>query len=396
MNQTATSPQAESAETSDAGHHVLVVGGGVAAIEATLALRDLAGDRATIELLSREREFTYRPFAVGEPFGVARAVDFDLAAVADGAGAALRLDTFVDVESERRVVRTRSEEEVPYDSLIVACGALAREGLPGAIHFAGPESVAELRDLLNEIETGRVRRLLFAFPHGPSWALPLYELALLTEAWLEAEGIRRTVELAVATSEDSPLAAFGPAASATVEGILRDRGIEVRSGATVSRVVPGRVELVPGGEIEADRVVTLPHAVGPAIAGLPSDAEGFLPIDEHCGVEGAEGVYAAGDATNFPIKQGGLATEQADAAAEAIAARAGAAVEPKRFDPVLRGVLLTGERPEFLRAALRGGHGETSDASEGSLWWPPAKIAGKYLGPYLASIAEDEMRPPGT
>jgi sulfide:quinone oxidoreductase len=393
MTEAATA--AHTAEAGAGAHRALVVGGGVAAIEATLALRDLAGDRVAIELLSREREFTYRPYAVGEPFGVARPLDFDLSALADGAGARLRLDTFVDVDPARRVVRTRGGTEVAYDSLVVCCGALVREGLPGALHFAGPDSVGEYLDLLNEIEAGRVRRLLFVLPHGPSWALPLYELALLTEAWLEAEGIRRTVELAIATSEDSPLAAFGPAASDTVEGILRDRGIEVRSGMIASRIAEGKVELVPEGEIEADRVVTLPRAAGPAIAGLPSDTAGFLPVDEHCAVVGADGVYAAGDATNFPIKQGGLATEQADAAGEAIAARVGAPVDPKPFDPVLRGVLLTGERPEFLRSALRGGAGETSDASEGPLWWPPTKIAGRYLGPYLDSIAPDEMRPPG-
>jgi sulfide:quinone oxidoreductase len=395
MTQAGNTPGGLSAGSGGERHRVLVAGGGVAAVEAILALRDLAGELVEIELLSRQRELVYRPLAVGEPFGVSRAFDFDLAAVADGARAALRIDTFVEVDPERRSVRTSGGELLSYDSLIVACGALPREGLPGAIHFAGPQSVAEIHDLLNEIVTGRVKKVVFALPHGPSWALPLYELALLTEAWLDAAGIRRPVELTVVTSEDSPLAAFGPAASASVGQILRDRGIEVRAGSYLSRIGEEAVELVPQAEIEADRVITLPGAVGPAIAGLPSDPEGFLPIDEHCAVEGIEGVYAAGDATNFPIKQGGLATEQADVAAEAIAARSGAPVDPKPFDPVLRGVLITGERPEFLRSALRGGHGETSDASEGPLWWPPTKIAGKYLGPYLASIGGEEVRPPG-
>ena len=60
-----------------------------------------------------------------------------------------------------------------------------------------------------------------------------------------------------------------------------------------------------------------------------------------------EDVFAAGDIANFPIKQGGLAAQQADAAAEAIAAEAGAQVDPQPFKPVLRGILLTG-----LSAAL--------------------------------------------
>ena len=68
--------------------------------------------------------------------------------------------------------------------------------------------------------------------------------------------------------------------------------------------------------------------------------------------------------TAFPVKQGGIATQEADAAAEAIAAAAGCEVEPAPFDPVLRGVLWTGGEPRYLYGRLTGGHGETSRLSE--------------------------------
>jgi sulfide:quinone oxidoreductase len=77
------------------------------------------------------------------------------------------------------------------------------------------------------------------------------------------------------------------------------------------------------------------------IDGLPHDHAGFLPVDAHGRVPAAPGVYAAGDATDFGIKQGGIACQQGDAAAEAIAAEAGADIEPAPFAPVLRGLLLT-------------------------------------------------------
>ena len=67
-------------------------------------------------------------------------------------------------------------------------------------------------------------------------------------------------------------------------------------------------------------------------------------------------VFAAGDATDQPIKQGGLATQQADAAAELIAAEAGARVTPRPFRRVLRGVVLTGEAPLYLRRDLDDDH----------------------------------------
>ena len=83
--------------------------------------------------------------------------------------------------------------------------------------------------------------------------------------------------------------------------------------------------------------------------GLPSDAEGFLVTDDHARVQGVPDVYAAGDVTAFPVKQGGIACQQADAAAADIAARAGAPVEPEPFSPVLRGMLLTERWARFLR-----------------------------------------------
>jgi hypothetical protein len=107
-------------------------------------------------------------------------------------------------------------------------------------------------------------------------------------------------------------------------------------------------------------------------------------------VAGLEAVWAAGDATWFPIKQGGLAAQQADTAARAIAARAGAHVPIEPFEPVLRGALITGEAPEFLRRSI-GGRAPGLAAVGHALWWPPTKLAGKYLGPYIARVVGEEQ-----
>src|SRR6185369_12167593 len=106
--------------------------------------------------------------------------------------------------------------------------------------------------------------------------------------------------------------------------------IKTRARATMSR--PNRIELRPSAEqLDVDRVVTVPVLDGHVIAGLPCDEAGFLPVDAHGRVDGIPGVYGAGDVTNFAIKQGGIACQQADAAAETIAAAAGAEIEPAPF-----------------------------------------------------------------
>lgn len=130
-------------------------------------------------------------------------------------------------------------------------------------------------------------------------------------------------------------------------------------------------------------MIALPILEGPMVAGLPHDEAGFIPIDEHARVRGLEHVYAAGDGTIFPVKQGGLGTQQADAAAEHIAAKLGAPGEPKPFHPVLRGKLIIGGESLNLEHDLTGGHGEGVAASD-YLWWPPHKVSGRYLAAWLA------------
>jgi sulfide:quinone oxidoreductase len=147
-----------------------------------------------------------------------------------------------------------------------------------------------------------------------------------------------------------------------------------------------------GRLLSADAVVALPGLRGPAIKGLPSDAEGFLPVDGHGRVLGVTDVFAAGDATDGPIKQGGLAAQQADAVAEAVAAEAGAPIIPRPFRRILRGVVITGEAPLYLRRDLdddetlaRPLRDVPRGVSRAQLWWPDGKIAARYLTSFLAS-----------
>ena len=149
----------------------------------------------------------------------------------------------------------------------------------------------------------------------------------------------------------------------------------------------GRIAIHPGDrELRADRIVALPELYGPPLAGVPvTAAGGFVRIDEHSKVRELERVYAAGDVTDFAVKFGGVAAQQADAAAESIAALAGAALECKPLKPMIRGMLLGAERPLYMSAHLTGTHGSDSQTSEEPLWSPATKIAARYLAPYLES-----------
>lgn len=369
---------------------VLIAGGGVAALEAALALRALAAERVSVELVAPEQHFWYRPLSVAEPFGPGEARHFELAELAAAAGATFSPGALVGVDAARHEARMSSGAEIPYDVLLIACGAVPVAAVPGAFTFRGPADVERVQRLLEEMTAGEVGSVVFAVPWGAVWSLPAYELALLTAAHLAASEIHG-VELALVTPEKQPLQLFGPAAVAAVRELLGERGVSVRTGAYPTEVVDGELSLVPKGKVRADRVVALPRLQGMRIDGVPQTCFGFVPVDSHGRVQGLEDVFAAGDVTSFPLKQGGIAAQQAESAAEAIAASAGADVEPRPFRPVLRGLLLTGSQPRYFEREIAGGSGEASFASSEPLWWPPAKIVGRYLAPFLGERAGVEV-----
>jgi sulfide:quinone oxidoreductase len=148
------------------------------------------------------------------------------------------------------------------------------------------------------------------------------------------------------------------------------------------------VTICPGRRhITVDRVIALPELHGPSVAGVPTGVRGgFIPVDMHCKVRGLERVWAAGDSTDFAIKHGGIAAQQADTAAQAIAALAGLAPEPAPLHPVIHAILLTGGEPRYLSAHVTGGHGSSSFITEAPTWTAPSKIAAKYLAPYLNEL----------
>jgi sulfide:quinone oxidoreductase len=372
---------------------VAICGGGVAAIEALLGLRGLLGLPPRVEVVAPNRRFVYQPLAVAEPFGLAHTSVFDLATVTAEYAAQLHVASLEAVEPDKRRIVLRGGATLSYDSLIVAVGARRCAWLPGALEFTGAADVSSFQDLLGRLERGDLSRVTFVAPTGPGWALPSYELALLTASWI-AERHLTGIELAIVTPEQEPLAAFGPTASRALRDVLADRGIRLHLSATAESIIPGILRLTSGKTIETDQVVALPRLEGPRLAGFPADDLGFIQIDEHARVRGLDDVYAAGDATDFPIKQGGIATQQADAAVEMIAARLGAGVTPSAFQPMLRGMLLTGVAPTYLRTAVTGDVADHGELAATPLWWPPTKIAGRYLGPYLAATARAGERSP--
>jgi sulfide:quinone oxidoreductase len=370
---------------------VAVIGGGVGAWELALGLRKLAPDLVQTTVIAPDAHFRYTPSSVAVPFRRGEVYRFSLETLAEAANAHLLPTTVTTVDTAAHTVRTAAGDTIGYDALVVAIGARRVPVLKGAIPFGGEEDIALVEAVLDEVARGTVGRVAFALPGTATWSLPLYELALLTGTHI-ADHRLPGVDLTFVTPEDEPLAVFGGEVSATVAALLDERRIALVTGSYPTGFYDGVLMLVPARTVAADRVICMPEARGIVIDGLPHDQSGFLTVDPYGHVANASDVYGVGDITNQPVKQGGIAAQQADIVAQILAGQAGAAVEePQPHRPTLRALLLTGGEPHYLESRPAGGHGAPATASVEPLWWPGGKIAARYLGPYLAQA--EHVRP---
>jgi sulfide:quinone oxidoreductase len=362
---------------------VVIAGGGVAGLEAAFALREVAGGRVAVTVLTAAEDFIYRPLAIGEPFNRSYAEHYDLAGLVSEAGAELVRGTVTHVDSEARIVRTAEGGELTYDALLVATGARIE---PFSEHTTNVDD-ANMDDLLHglvqDIEEGYTHELAIVVPAPMPWPFPAYELALMASE--RAYDMQTELAITVLTPERMALEVFGDQVSRQVAAMLAERRIELVTSAYCDVPRSQQVVVHPGGRVvQATRVLALPRLLGPRLSGLPADGGGFLPVDEYGRVRGVDRVWAAGDASDVPIKQGGVAAQLADVAACSIAERAGAAVQPTPFAPSIEGVLMTGGTPCYLRAdpMWPGPAGESIFTHVSSAIAPP-KIAAAYLAPHL-------------
>ncbi|HTA14355.1 MAG TPA: FAD-dependent oxidoreductase [Solirubrobacteraceae bacterium] len=374
------------AETAKGSHpdqlRVVIVGGGVAALEAVLALADLGRDRINVTVIAPNTEFVYRPMVVREPFARGSARRYPLAPIVRDAGATLLPGELGWIDPVGRTIHTKAGEAIEYDALVLALGASINKRYKHALTIDDRDLDETMHGLIQDVEGGFIHKLAFVTPGRMAWPLPLYELALMTAGRAYDTGI--DLETTIVTPEDCPLAIFGASASSSIAELLVRASIKTITSAYAEVPTSREVVINPGDRhLEVDRVIALPELFGPAVRGIPLGDHGFIQVDPYCRVPGVEQIYAAGDATDFPIKHGGIGSQQADIAAQSIAALAGASVTPQRFNPMIHGMLLTDGKPQYLTAHITGGHGFSSEFTDTPTWSPPSKIAAKYLAPYL-------------
>lgn len=372
----------------------VICGAGIAGIEAALRLRRLAGDKVRITLIDPGDSLVYRPLAVREPFALSGARRYPLASLASALAATWIQDGVDGADPAQRTVHLASGDELAYDALLLALGGRETSPHEHAHVFNDRNAGDTFHGIVQDIEAGYITSLVLIEPDGPTWPLPLYELALMTAE--RAYSMNATCDITFITPHERPLQAFGAGAADAVKRLFEESGITLCAGASARVEGARHVVVEPAGtELRPQRVVTLPRLNGPNLRGIAGvDPYGLLPIDDLCRVTDLDGtVFAAGDATDFPVKHGGIGAQQADTAAAGIAHLAGAADAPAPLAPAVRGMLLTGRKPVFIAARIGGDGDWQSEIHDEPPWGADEKVVAEELGPFLHEQDRAAPRP---
>ena len=344
---------------------VVVLGAGVAGLEAALLLARQVSGRVSILVVSDSDEFLLRPNLVYVPFG------------ADPAATRLPVDETLphaEIEYERGKVESVDTDAgrvrlvngrlLPYEHLVIATGAAAwPDAVPGlsehAVSVWEPAGMLALRERFVQIR-GRARegtrqRVLFAVPRHNRYPLPLYEVALMFETWLRREGVREHVELTFTTQEASFAEAAGPRMHEVIEREFAERRIDGRASDCVTEVRAHEASFADTGNVERfDLLVAAPpHRAGVRFDGLPMDEHGFVHVEGPTRqVVGHPELYAPGDAGDFPFKDSFLALSQADAVADHIAAVVRGARFDRPFEPMSMQIIDMLDKAAFAQLTL--------------------------------------------
>jgi len=301
---------------------IVILGGGTGGtLTANRLVRHFGAGEIGVTVVDQDSRHVYQPGLLFVPFGLAHAEDIVRSRSRQLHRGVAYIEQPVDrVETDRDTVVLTDGRELPYDVLIIATGATLAvdetEGLTGpgwnenVFTFYDLEGASKLEQALDSFTGGRIVVNVVDLPIKCPVA-PL-EFCFLADWFFTQRGIRDQVHLTYATPLDG--AFTKPVASATLQGLLAEKGIELVTEFNTGEVDGAEGKLVgyDGREVPFDLAVVVPLHSGAAYVGRSEglgDDLNFVPTDPSTLQSKARpNVFAIGDATNVPASKAGSVT----------------------------------------------------------------------------------------
>lgn len=247
------------------------------------------------------------------------AVHIDLSRLATFAAARFMCAEVTGIDRAAHRVLLRGRPPLAYDRLSVNIGSTPQVNqVPGAAEFAVPvKPIFQFNQRwLTLLE--RVRRhagsLRIAVVGGGAGGVELL-LAMQYRLGQELRALNRNpsdLAFALFTSDATILPTHNAGVRRKFAEVLRQRGVQVHTGAAVRQVEHGRLETADGRWFEADDIVWVTQAGGAAWladTGLALDPRGFVRVNHHLQSVTDPHVFAAGDVASLddrPLEKAGV------------------------------------------------------------------------------------------
>ncbi|GAA4717687.1 hypothetical protein GCM10023263_69020 [Phytohabitans rumicis] len=302
---------------------IVIVGAGFAGYSAARKLSRLARGAADIVLLNPTDYFLYLPLLPEVATGVLEPRRISVSLPATLPGVRLVLGEATGIELDRKWVAYADPEggsgELGYDRLVLAAGSVNKllpipgvaehahgfRGIPEALYLRDHVTrQIELADSADDPAQRQARCTFVVVGAGYTGTEVAAHGALFTDDLVERHpGLRdQPVRWLLLDLADRVLPDLDERLSTTASRVLRQRGVDVRTGTSVREATPDGVHLSDGTHVPTR---TLVWCVGvrpdPLVADLGlATNHGRLVVDEYLTVPGHPDVYACGDAAAVP------------------------------------------------------------------------------------------------
>lgn len=217
------------------------------------------------------------------------------------------------IDLQARTVALGDGGLLPYDSLVIATGAVAvPDAMPGlaesSLNFhTSPQEAARIWEALGRLKRGRVVIAITSVPYKCPPAPN--EAAFMVDEYFRRRGIRQDVEIRLLTPYPRPYPAEN--VSEVVQRLFEERGIKTTTFFSCDHVDPAakKIYSMEGEAVDFDLLIAVPPHFGAEVvrASGIGDKEGWIPADKYTmAMKGHPEVYVLGDATDIPISKSGV------------------------------------------------------------------------------------------
>ncbi len=300
---------------------IVLVGGGHSHVGVLkrFGMQPLPGVRLTLICTD-----THTPYSGMLPGYVAGHYDYDevhidLRRLAEFAGARLYRDAVVGLDRANRKVLCSNRPPVPYDVLSINTGSTPQlHGVPGAqAHAIAVKPIGRFNErwlaLLERVRRHAEPTTVAVVGAGAGGVELL--LAMQVRLRRELQQLGRdpaALRFHLFTRSAHILPTHNARVRARFEALLAARGVQVHRGAAVAQVGPGRLHTAQGLVVDADEIVWVTRAGGPAWlqgTGLALDADGFIQVRDTLQTVTDPAIFAAGDVASMvgaPLEKAGV------------------------------------------------------------------------------------------